>query len=118
MDNDYKIEVKKGKLQYFSYPTEDFISDIKKTETNFLIGGDDFWHNGVHIHTDKPIKNIMNGKVVAYRLCEDYKKEISIDNDVYDETVFGFLNSKYSNAINKYFDNVNGQYKMRNDLTE
>ncbi|MDN3218811.1 glycoside hydrolase family 24 protein [Pseudomonas nunensis] len=54
----------------------------KEVSGNYLLGGHNFWHGGIHISelsapqciSDQPVRCIADGVVVAYRLNEDYIK--------------------------------------------
>lgn len=61
----------------------------RETSGHYLLGGNKFWHGGIHI-TDKsapqcvrnePIRCIADGEVVAYRLNHDYLESTFGDNE-------------------------------------
>jgi len=61
----------------------------RETSGHYLLGGNKFWHGGIHI-TDKsapqcvrnePIRCIADGEVVAYRLNQDYLESTFGDNE-------------------------------------
>ncbi|WP_289045323.1 CHAP domain-containing protein [uncultured Olleya sp.] len=61
-----------------TYPTDslegkDF--DFRSKFGNFLIGDDNTWHGGIHIEEkNSKIKCIADGRIIAYRFEEKYKK--------------------------------------------
>ncbi|KAA1244032.1 CHAP domain-containing protein [Aquimarina sp. RZ0] len=61
---------------------------------NFLIGGENTWHGGIHIEgKDVKIKAIADGRIIAYRLEDGYKKVIKNEGT---DTEFTY---KYSNCF-------------------
>lgn len=60
----------------FSSPIEsETLEALGKANANgsggfFPVGRNGFWHGGVHLETDKPIRCIADGRIVAYRINE------------------------------------------------
>ncbi|WP_062055727.1 hypothetical protein [Aquimarina longa] len=63
-----------------TFPTDNLENkkiDFRSEFGNFLIGGENTWHGGIHIEgKDNSIKAIADGRIIAYRFTEDYKEVI------------------------------------------
>ncbi|RON03954.1 glycoside hydrolase family 104 protein [Pseudomonas brassicacearum] len=72
------------KLDGSQYESSDEVYQVleKEVSGNYLLGGHNFWHGGIHISElsapqcigDQPVRCIADGVVVAYRLNENYVK--------------------------------------------
>ena len=62
----------------FTYPIdgEGFESLIKNNidgEGGFYpIGANNFWHGGIHLNSDKAVRAIADGEIIAYKVAENY----------------------------------------------
>lgn len=117
-DKDFEIDIC-NKPNIFSYPVERFNDAINATLSNFMIGADDFWHNGFHLYTKEKIKNIYDGKVIAYRLTNEYKMyEIFKDITMSPSTARAYQiedNKKFE----KFFDkDEKNQYVIKSNLSD
>ncbi|MBQ9610308.1 MAG: C39 family peptidase [Lachnospiraceae bacterium] len=109
------------------FGTEDINSLYKNNEldTNggyFPVGSNGLWHSGIHIKTDKAIFPCLEGKIIAYKICEKYdciedkiktienRKVVTKDSKEYNSSAFVLLhhtvdiiqdskNSKKSNKL-------------------
>ena len=117
-DKDFEIDIS-NTPNIFSYPVKNFDSAINATLSNFMIGADDFWHNGFHLYTKEQIKNIFDGKVIAYRLTNEYKMyEIFKDITLTAETAKVYQIAD-SIKFQKYFDkDEKNQYVIKSNLSD
>lgn len=90
-----------------SYPVDlVYEEDIYSLNENGLsgyypIGVGNFWHSGIHIpvSSDDPIKPLISGKVIAYRISKYYEK-VDLPQKLTKEK----LNEKYSKHKNFYVE--------------
>lgn len=107
----------KEQLNTFSYPTENFFSDVDESQLSFLLGKNTFWHNGIHFRTNKPIRVIYDAEVIAMRISEDYKNSYSFDSipEIYR---VAYCEKSFTDEFNELFDYSNGKYKLKSGLTK
>ena len=117
-DKDYTISIS-DQLNNFTYPVQNFRSSINSTASTFMVGMDDFWHNGFHLYSANEIKNICDGKVIAYRLTKDYKMYEIFKNVSMNNFVAAYYHITDDVKFMKYFDKDDqNQYVIKSDLSK
>lgn len=117
-DKDYIIKTAEH-LRHLSYPVEDFESAVNATLSNFMVGADDFWHNGFHLYSKNAIKNIYDGRVVAYRLTNDYKMYELFKDVTLTPCIAKAYQIEDNLKIQKYFDkDEKNEFKLKPNLSE
>lgn len=84
----FQYPFRKADGKQFANAEEIYNALENETSGHYLLGGNQFWHGGIHISDrsaphcklDEPIRCIADGEVVAYRINEDYL-ESTFGND-------------------------------------
>lgn len=84
----FQYPFRKADGKQFANAEEIYNALENETSGHYLLGGNQFWHGGIHISdrsaphckVDEPIRCIADGEVVSYRINEDYL-ESTFGND-------------------------------------
>lgn len=67
----------------------------------YPLSKNNFWHGGIHLYSDKPIRAVADGSLVAYRLSSDYIKVQNKDKTVELSNCFILLKHTYETPNKK-----------------
>ena len=63
MSEEFELIRSEKKLKLFSYPVS--VTNDTDLKTDFFIGKNDIWHNGVHFNTKDGVKSVSDGEIIA-----------------------------------------------------
>ncbi|SHO56992.1 transglycosylase SLT domain-containing protein [Vibrio quintilis] len=73
--------------------SELFKNNLSSPYGHYLFGNNQHWHGGMHFTVDKPVQAIAEGKLIAFRMMNDY-----LTHKMYEEKD-KFVSLKYSNCF-------------------
>lgn len=119
MSEEFELIRCEKKLKLFSYPVNS--SNEKELKTDFFIGKNDIWHNGIHFNTEKAVQSISDGEIVAYRISDSYKsKDFDIEKlELLEKVVsYALIDPFYRPFFCLCFVLTNGVYKLKNNASD
>ncbi len=119
MSEEFELIRSEKKLKLFSYPVS--VTNDKDLKTDFFIGKNDIWHNGVHFNTKDGVKSVSDGEIIAYRISNSYKtKEFDIEKiELLENLVsYAIIDPFYRSFLKLCFEFTNGVYKLKKNASE
>lgn len=106
------------------YSNADAIYKLLEKETSgfYLLSAHNFWHGGIHFTDvsvphhikDQPLRCMMDGKVIAYRLNKNYLISNWLGNELQYSSSFCLIQHEYESPVNAEEGNNKGK---KNKLT-